>query len=288
VTRRTSDYVALAMVSRIKWKQESFPFDDKITDHFERLFREAPSFTGDMEELKSFAEERCNFSVTEALLAEALRSLAECGLVRVTDDNYSGTFVKLKPSEFESFVKRANSEVENAKKYNEYAAILTRPSDYPNAAAMMTHEIFEDYNELGDEWLMRALIGLKARHDVDGSLPLDAGAMPVFAIEGIPASDRVVTLSDNQQVDLETSTTELIEIVEKQNGVDGDQSLKQQIVGQLKAGRELVRAGVFKLALIEQTVLSVLGGLVEKYKDQAIGQAAKKLLDLLIEYVLGR
>jgi hypothetical protein len=117
---------------------------------------------------------------------------------------------------------------------------------------------------------------------------LEDGGIEFAGIGGVPASDRIVTLSDNQQTDLEASTTELIEIVEKQNGVDGDQSMKQQIVGQLKAGRELVLAGVFKLVLIEQTILSVLGGLIEKYKNQAIGQAAKKLLDLLIEYVVGK
>lgn len=117
---------------------------------------------------------------------------------------------------------------------------------------------------------------------------LEDGGVEFAGIGGVPASDRIVTLSDNQQTDLEASTTELIEIVEKQNGVDGDQSMKQQIVGQLKAGRELFRAGVFKFALIEQTILSVLGGLIEKYKNQAIGHAAKKLLDLLIEQVFGK
>jgi hypothetical protein len=109
-----------------------------------------------------------------------------------------------------------------------------------------------------------------------------------FLPTNIPASDRVVTLLDNQQSDLEDSSTELILAVEKQNSVDGDQSLRQQIIGQLKAGRELVRAGVFRVALIEQTFLSVLGRLIEKYKDQVIGNAAKKLFDLLIEHVVGK
>lgn len=100
-----------------------------------------------------------------------------------------------------------------------------------------------------------------------------------------PGADRIVTLDHNQQADLDNTVTDLIQAAEQQNGIEGDVSLRQRVVGQLKAGRELIRAQAFNAHLMYQTLMTVLGGLIEKYKDQAIGQTAKKLLDLLIEHV---
>lgn len=99
------------------------------------------------------------------------------------------------------------------------------------------------------------------------------------------ASDRVVSLTHNQQTELDEAATELINVVERENQIDGDASLRQGILGQLKAGRELIRAGVLNAHLLQQTLLSLLGGLIEKYKGQAIGETAKQLLALLIKHI---
>ncbi len=105
----------------------------------------------------------------------------------------------------------------------------------------------------------------------------------------VPASDRIVTLNDNQVSIIDLAAINLISEVDKINGVDGDPTLKARIVGQLKAGLELVRAGTLNAYLMHQTVMSVLGGLIVKYKDHAIGETAKILFALLIEHVfLGR
>jgi hypothetical protein len=280
VTRRVSDYIALAMISRVKWKMENSSFldDDGISGAFDRLFHSAPNFAGDMVQLKGFAEERCGFPVSDPLLDNAVRALAECGLLRVTDDNYSGTFVKLKAPEFSGFIERANEELAAAEKADDKLSILTRPSDYPNASALMSHEIFEDYHELGDEWLMRALLGLKAQVDENGQIGESEATAELSTTEYAPASDRIVTLTDNQQSVLEESTSKLIAEIEKTNGIDGDTSFRQLVLGQLKAGRELIRSTIFDAQIMYLTLVEMLKALVKRYDQAVIGSLASALL----------
>ena len=104
------------------------------------------------------------------------------------------------------------------------------------------------------------------------------------AIE-VPAADRVVTLEHNQQSELEAATTKVVVAVERENSIDGDPSIRQRILGQLKAGRELISAGVLNAHLLHQTLMSLLGGLIEKYKGHAIGETAKQLWALLLKHI---
>jgi hypothetical protein len=101
----------------------------------------------------------------------------------------------------------------------------------------------------------------------------------------VPASDRIVTLGDNSAGDLVGASTELVELVEAEAAIDGDTGLRDQFVGQLKAGIELIREKTFNAYLLHQTVISLLGRLIEKYKGQAIGETAKKLWGLLLDHV---
>ena len=59
------------------------------------------------------------------------------------------------------------------------------------------------------------------------------------------------------------------------------------MLGQLKAGRELIRATTLNAYLLHQTVMQVLASLIEKFKDHAIGAAAKTLVELLIKHIFG-
>ena len=94
----------------------------------------------------------------------------------------------------------------------------------------------------------------------------------------IPASDRFVTLSDNQQSKLEITATELIDEVEKANGIDGDPTFRQIVIGQLKAGRELIRATIFDVQIMHLTLIETLQLLVKRYDQGVIGSLAGALL----------
>ena len=101
----------------------------------------------------------------------------------------------------------------------------------------------------------------------------------------IPASDRIVTLNHNQADEIVAATDTVIDGLQTENSIDGDAELRDRFLGQLRASRELVRAQSVRAYLLYESVVGVLGALIERYKDQAIAEAAKKLLDLLIERV---
>lgn len=147
---------------------------------------------------------------------------------------------------------------------------------------------------LGSEVLQRAIDNVATAESWGEKSPaepmLDRKVEPMFAVEanGVPASDRVVSLSHNQQAQIEASVDEVVGGLQEENSVDGDSALRQRFLGELRAGRELIRAQSVRAYLLYETLFRLLGTLIERYKGQALGEAAKKLLDLLIEHVFGK
>ena len=104
----------------------------------------------------------------------------------------------------------------------------------------------------------------------------------------IPGSDRMVSINHNQQEQIETPVAELIKLVEAENSINGEQGVRELVLGRLRAGRELVRAGTFSVISLHLTLVIGLRLLKEKYGDQAIGIVAGTLLDLLLkQYGIG-
>ena len=142
----------------------------------------------------------------------------------------------------------------------------------------------------GDPWMNRVLsspdfwTNFAAESDDSG----DNAAEELEYKGEIPASDRLVRLDHNQVSEIDHPIGELIELVEPENSIDGDAGLRELILGKLRAGRELIRAGVFSLQSLHLTLVVGLQMLVEKHKDTAIAVASAKLLDLLLkEYGIG-
>ncbi len=280
MTRSIADYVALAVISKVSWDA---PDDDELSNIFGRHRPTARDFSGDLSAFKDYAEERCGFPITDQLLHEAIRSLADCGLLRITDDNFSGTFVKIKANEFANFISLAQEQIEDAKRNGDESGLIERASDYPRGAAYISHELYEDYHELGDHWLKRALLGLQKHYSENGVLPNNVSSS--FVESSAPASDRIVTFSDNQISDLEDKTSEIISAISAQNQIDGSPGLREILIGQLKAGRELIRAGSFKLYVLEVTLIQSLTFLAQRYEKETIGALAAALLSALLKHI---
>lgn len=143
---------------------------------------------------------------------------------------------------------------------------------------------------IGEEALARALRrvadedGLPEFSDDDSILSIDDRTYEPLEIE-IPASDRVVRLNDNQVSELDKPLEQIINLVEKENSIAGEEGLRELTLGRLKAGRELLRAAIFSVQSFQLTLIVGLQMLVEKYKKHAIGAAAGNLLTLLIEAI---
>lgn len=225
---------------------------------------------------------------SESELQDALGLLQKAGVATRYQDRFAGDFVEIRFVRLGWFAKSVEAELEAEHKF-----FLENPS-YPDPAQMLkslalgskppstkhidvskSNQAILAYHKFGSDWLLGALPSIRLERE-SGSIVLG----PL-----IPASDRIVSLIHNQQTELENSTTELIETLEAENSIDGDSSLRQRVLGQLKAGRELIRAQSFSAYLLHQTLMTALGGLIEKYKGQAIGETAKKLLGLLIEHI---
>jgi len=107
-----------------------------------------------------------------------------------------------------------------------------------------------------------------------------------FPLLGLaPASSRIVTFSDNQIANLDEETSRVIDAVTAQNQIGDVAGLRELLLGQLKAGRELIRAGSFRLYFFQLTVLQSLRFLSERYEKEVIGGLAAALITALVKQI---
>ena len=98
----------------------------------------------------------------------------------------------------------------------------------------------------------------------------------------VPASDRTVTITHNQFKAIDEPADGLIEDLGRDNGIPDEPGLRDIILGQLRAGRELLRAGIFNLELFRMSMIAGLQLLIDRYRDKAIGEAASTLLTVIL------
>ena len=154
----------------------------------------------------------------------------------------------------------------------------------PEPAVQIVHAAHSDpsslvykYRAIGPEFLSRALAKLGVEEAAGTEkLPISANS--------IPASDRTVNLNHNEMSEFDERTSELIDSVEKLNQIDDVPGFRELLIGQLKAGRELIRAGSFKLYVIQVTLIDTLKFLAARYEKEAVGALAAALLSALLQH----
>lgn len=134
----------------------------------------------------------------------------------------------------------------------------------------------------GKPWLTRVFSNSAFWTDLEGEAVV-ASVPENTSGEDIPASDRTVTLNHNQFTAIDGPVEELIVALDADNGIPDELGLREKILGQIRAGRELLRAGVFDGHLFYLSMVVGLKLLIEKYKDHIVGALASKLLDAIIE-----
>ena len=100
----------------------------------------------------------------------------------------------------------------------------------------------------------------------------------------VPASDRIVTLDHNQRTIVEAPLSSLIDDVREDNEIL-DEGVKERLLGQLSAGRELISSGSVRAYLLYHTLIRGLMELVARYRGRAIAVAAERLIELLVENI---
>ncbi len=99
-------------------------------------------------------------------------------------------------------------------------------------------------------------------------------------VEGVPASDRVVTLTDNQRNEISGDISELSAEISRSNEAGlllGDQ--KDRVQAELSAASSLFQASKVRLGALLAVLATPLRFLAEKFSGSAIGELAKKLLE---------
>ena len=97
--------------------------------------------------------------------------------------------------------------------------------------------------------------------------------------DGVPASDRLVTLDDNQREEIVSQLTELQLEVKQSNEIGNAlQDDKDRITSELESGQRLVAVGRLRLNALLALLEAPLRFLAEKFSGSAASELAKKLL----------
>jgi hypothetical protein len=144
----------------------------------------------------------------------------------------------------------------------------------------------------------RASINRKGYKYVEDELQKEDSFIALYALQGdewlgsqtlaqagVPASDRIVSRSDNQQQieEIAAGIDELVVELKQDNEVGaalGDD--RDLIISEANASKELVRGDRFRVARLAQLLVPALKFLADKFGGGAIGELAKRLVSLIV------
>ena len=185
------------------------------------------------------------------LAARLFDELLEVGVVEKIDDEFAGAYFKVRADVWQSH----------------------------RSATLNSSEIYKKSKTIGPNFFSDALGNYANWHS-----PADfASAIGIVA----PASDRIVSLTHNQIDEIDKPLTKFIEDLDHDNGIPEAPGVKERILGQIRAGRELILAGSFKAHILYVTLLSGLAELIKRYDGHVIGATAATLVELLIKHFSG-
>lgn len=237
---------------------------DYLTAAAAILMRNEASQWSTIDDVRSAVESFYKISITPQQADYLVFLLERSNLLRVTRDRYAGTYVTPPPSG--AILLRIET-LRGERSTPDGLGYVLRGGVPLVSRALQNGEFWDDLN---------SEIDAHGNNDFDGA----------SVTTEIPASDRVVTLSHNQFNEIDEPTGALLKELERDNGIPDQPGLKERLMGQISAGRELLRAGEFSLEIFRLTMLTGLTELKDKYGDHAIGAAASALLTLIL-HILG-
>jgi hypothetical protein len=109
-----------------------------------------------------------------------------------------------------------------------------------------------------------------------------AGDANLIDYRPVPASDRIVSKSDNREF-FQAATIDLQTLREEINSTNSvDIKDKDVIVAEISAAENLLSHPRFRLGRLWTLIIPSLRFLAEKFSSSAIGELAKKLIELLV------
>jgi hypothetical protein len=170
----------------------------------------------------------------------------------------------------------------------DHAGYKGNVEEYADIKSHVTNQypILVTYAETGDAFAKDILEHIQntPEEDWDGLRYDDLEAVETN-IDQAPAANRVVTFDDNQMSQFESATTAVIKAVEAQNHIADTPGIREIILGQLRAGRELILSGCVRIHILQMTLIDALSFLAKRYEKEAIGGLAAALISELFKHL---
>jgi hypothetical protein len=212
-----------------------------------------------VEKLKTIFSNKYAYPITQIQVEAGVRRLAALGLLNLVEDDYAGSV--LRPI-FEPNITLRLLDLHKEEELTELNKAVAGSQD-------LLPRVFSNpryWSDLQEE--------IEPSSEDEG---MDLGQVIV------PASDRLVSVSHNQYAAIDPPLAELVEAVERDNGLPDEPGFRERVLGHIRAGREFLRAGIFEARLFYMTMIVGLRMLSDKYKDHVIGAMASKLLELILD-----
>jgi hypothetical protein len=228
------------------------------------------------EKLVGFFFEKYGLVVDSEDISTAVDLLVDCGIAYSEDDSFAGRFVKISRSRCGVFLAAVEEELDPSFKgrNNDSGTIwINRDIRRPNLSKYNKYPVLKRYHEFGREFIEQALQTISIRGYENGT---------------VPASDRMVTPSDNQEA-YDNSVASLAEleselrISNEAGDVFGDD---RQVAAQEISTLQILIAGARVRS--EPTLAfakKCLSWIAEKAGAAAIGELAKRALASLIAWL---
>jgi hypothetical protein len=235
------------------------------------------------------ARDAFNLPYNEKVFKGAFSHLTEIGCLKEYRTWGVETYYKLSSKDFARGMEEVALGVRRFQTSNHVLAASNAATAAGSSLQPRSPTILESYADLGSGYLAQVLDSYEKhiQNLADDEMLSDEEREEANAsdpLQGIvvPASDRIVRLSHNETIEMERPTTTLVEALERDNGDEESAGFRERILGQIKAGRELIRAGEFRAYLLYQTLLTALGELISKHKNPSIVELARALLGVLV------
>ncbi|TRW17692.1 hypothetical protein [Glacieibacterium frigidum] len=157
-----------------------------------------------------------------------------------------------------------NSDLIDMRPNDGTVSIVDAGYKYVESGLSQADSYLQNYHRFGDDWLANLQI----------------------VIDGVPASDRIVSRDDNRGAlqDIDDRVSEALEIIRTDNTVaDALGEDRDVITGELNASKALISAGKFRFDRLIAVIAPALRYLADKFSGGAIAEVAKRLLALLLE-----
>lgn len=209
-------------------------------------------------------QDRYKWKIDDRSIDKIIRQLDAWNLIIIIEDKYAGEMLRL-------FSAKSDAALNLVAKYGHQDLISKAASG-------------------GQEWFLRVFQNQQFWDDLHNDPLPKRGAIqedgqPEKSLADIPASDRVVTRSDNKiEVELiEADVRSLAEEISHNNEAAVEIGEERELIaGELEAAETLIKQPSFRLSRLAALIIPALRFLAEKFASGAIGEMAKRLIAAIL------